>query len=423
MKKAMPILLIVAVLGIILQVVVTIFITEKAAEYVILTEDNEYRVSEKLEVIDDVSFYDFGVTDKDGNFYTFSLSENFNKQSEIITDIKYLESNNVKCVFPIYKREVTDDVSCLYNGEAVSYSYLKQINNTDIDFIVSKLKNDDYNHNSWDRATPSKVNLYSDGRGIDVYQENIMDDYVFLIWRYKGLYLLKHDESIIKDYLDFDVYDNSMSILVGKYYVTAVKRSNEFRVSELLYYNTKDLGKGTIELLDATSTNFYFNGVYKNKLYMTDVGAQKQYVIDPAFEKVSIAGSAESDFMSVVDGKVKRVSVSEFLKEPVYFTDTVQNEEISSKYGLGLEIYKDRQFYFFKTSDGAIYRAYEENPTQAELLFKFSNLTEWKVDNGDVMAVAGDTVYLYTDSEGLIPIAVNNELNYNHKNIVDFWKK
>ena len=34
----------------------------------------------------------------------------------------------------------------------------------------------------------------------------------------------------------------------------------------------------------------------------------------------------------------------------------------------------------------------------------------------------GDTVYFYNDNVGLRKIAVNSELNYNHKNIVDFFK-
>ena len=423
MKKGFPILLIIAILGLILQVVITIFITDKSAEYVILTEDNEYKITESLEVVDDVSFYDFSITDKNGDYYLLSMSDDFNKQSEIILDVKYFKSNEVTCIFPIYRRDKTGDVSCLYKGETVSYSYLKQINNVDIDSIVSKLKEENYNHNSWDRKVPEKVNMFSDSRGIDVYQDNILEDYIFIIWRYKGIYLLKHDKSLIKDYIEYDVYDNTLSALVGKYYVSAVKRTNEFRISELVYYNTKDLGKGKIELLDATSNNFYFNGVYKDKLYMTDVGVGKQYAIDPKFEKVTIAGSSQSDFMKVANGKVERVKAEEFLAEPVYFTDTVSNEKISAKYGIGTEIYKDRNFYYFRTSDGSVYRTYEKDVEKAELLFKFSNLVDWKVINGDIMAVAGDTVYLYTDDEGLIPIAVNSELNYNHKNIVDFWKK
>ena len=37
--------------------------------------------------------------------------------------------------------------------------------------------------------------------------------------------------------------------------------------------------------------------------------------------------------------------------------------------------------------------------------------------------VAKDTIYFFNEKTGLKKIAENTELSYNHKNIVDFWKK
>ena len=53
---------------------------------------------------------------------------------------------------------------------------------------------------------------------------------------------------------------------------------------------------------------------------------------------------------------------------------------------------------------------------------KFNNLTEWVVKNGDIMVVAGDMIYFYTEENGLLPLAKNSELNYNHYNICDFYE-
>ena len=39
------------------------------------------------------------------------------------------------------------------------------------------------------------------------------------------------------------------------------------------------------------------------------------------------------------------------------------------------------------------------------------------------MAIAKDTVYFYNEASGLNKIAVNPELNYNHINMVDFYKE
>lgn len=422
MKKAMPILLILGFLGLILQVAVNVFISEKMSEYTLKTSDNSYNITEHMEVIDNISYYDIGITDKDGIFYSLFIEEDFNKQTEVIRDIKTFKSNNLSCIFPIYRRNVTGNVTCLYNGESASYSYLKQNKNKDLESIVSKLKEEKYSHNSWDRKESTKTNLYNEGRQIDVYQDNILSDYVFLIWRYKGLYILKSDKSLIKDYLDADIYDNSMSAIAGRYYVTADRRSLDSSVSSFYYYNTKDLGKGSINMDEATSSDVYFNGVYDEKVYMTDIKNKKQYTIDPAYEKVVVVGNETDGFVSIVDGKKKKVDATEFLKEKVYFNGFVSNEKLTEKYGDKIEIKKDRDFYYFKTSDGKMYMAHEDKPDKAELLFKLDKITEWKVKNGDLLLAAGNTVYFYNEHEGLLPIAYNKELSYNNKNIIDFWK-
>ena len=58
-----------------------------------------------------------------------------------------------------------------------------------------------------------------------------------------------------------------------------------------------------------------------------------------------------------------------------------------------------------------------------ELLFKFTDVAEWKVKDGEILVVVGDRLYFYNDAQGLVLIAINNELKYNHFNICDFWKE
>lgn len=408
-------------LSLVLQVVVNVFVKEKDSKYVLKNGDIKYTIQENLSVIDDESYYDFNVVDSNELLYTFSFKADFNKQTEIIRDIEFVSTDNLSCIFPIYKHGQYSDVYCLYNGEQVSSSYLKQINNYDFLMVTNKLKTLKYSNNKWDTNIVKTTRLEEEGRGIDFYQENILDDYTFLMWKYKGLYILKNNDAVVKNFLEYDQYENNLSALVGRYYVT-VDYQESSAVSEFTYYNTKEFGRGKIVFPDKTSDNYYFNGVYNNKLYMTDIDAQKQYEIDPAYEKVVEVGNDEKGFMNLKDNKLVNVDASLFLEEKVYFSEYVTNDAISHKYG-DVYIIKNRKFYYFKTDDGRLYRAHEDNIEKTELLFKLDNFTEWKVKNGEVLAVAGDTMYFYNDVYGLLPIAVNSELKYNHYNICDFWKK
>ena len=237
MKKCLPILIVLVFLSLVLQVVVNVFVKEKDSKYVLKNGDIKYTIQENLSVIDDESYYDFNVVDSNELVYTFSFKADFNKQTEIIRDIEFVSTDNLSCIFPIYRHGQYSDVYCLYNGEQVSSSYLKQINNYDFLMVTNKLKTLKYSNNKWDTNIVKTTRLEEEGRGIDFYQENILDDYTFLMWKYKGLYILTNNDAVVKNFLEYDQYENNLSALVGRYYVT-VDYQESSAVSEFTYYNT-----------------------------------------------------------------------------------------------------------------------------------------------------------------------------------------
>lgn len=420
MKKTLPILLVLFAFALVLQYVVNMMINDHVVEYSIKTDDNSYIIKENFRYENDESFYDFTVTDENDLFFVFSFNEDFNKQEEIISDIKFFTTKDLQCIYPIYKRHETGNVSCIYQGQQVSYSYLEQINNYDIGVVTKQLKKMGYEHVDWETEEAAEVSV-EEAPSIKTYPDNVLDNYYFTMWNYKGLVILSNSHSTYRMYLSSDQYDNSNSALVGKYYVTVVNEETEL-FNYFVYYNVKDFGKGIINTDKGfnISRNFYFNGVYNNKLYLTDLETKKQIEVNPVSEKAVVVGNEKDGYLNLVDGELKTVKADEFLKGKVYFTNKVTDERFDE---LGaIEIIKENTSYYFITKDGGVYRSNEDKVYKPVLLFKLEGLTEWKVSNGDILAVAGNTVYFYTESVGLRKIAVNNELNYNHKNIVDFYK-
>lgn len=420
MKKVFPILMVLFIFTLIIQYIVNMLINDHFVEYSIKTDDNTYLVKESFRYINDESFYDFTIMDSNELFYTFSLNEDFNKQEEVITDIKFLSSGKLQCIFPLYKRHKSGNMSCIYDGKQVSHSYLRQINNNDILVLTKKLMDEGYEHTSWSNIDVKSTTV--NGKpSVTAYQDNILDNYHFVMWGYKGLMILGKNSATYRIYLPNDQYDNTNSALVGKYYISAVFDGSS-TISSFLYYNAKDFGKGVINIEKgySLSKNMYFNGVYKNKLYVTDLESKQQFEVNPYKEEAILIGSERVGFLSVVDGKLVNVKAEEFLKEKVYFEKDVVDNRLAS---IGaIDIIKENTSYYFITKDGEVYRCSEDNVYKPTLLFKLNKLTEWRVKNGDIMVVAGDTVYFYNDNVGLRKIAVNSELNYNHKNIVDFFK-
>ena len=419
MKKVFPILIILFALTLILQYVVNMMLNDHVIEYSIKTEDNSYMIKESFRYLNEESYYDFTVTDEKDLFYTFSFNEDFNKQEGVIEDIEFFTTKDLQCIYPIYKRNLTGNLSCIYKGNQVSYSYLEQIDNYDINLMTTKLKEMGYEHKDWEKETNKATNIENTVNTF-AYMDNVLDDYYFTMWGYRGVMIISNTHATYRVYLNQDQYDNKNSALVGKYYIT-VEDGNE-KFNYFVMYNVKDFGKGVIntEKNVIVSDNFYFNGVFKNKLYVTDLEHRQQLEVNPVTEKAIVVGNERDGFLTVKDGKLIKVKADEFLKENVYFVKPLVDERFKE---LGaIDIIKENTSYYFITKDGGVYRSSEDRIYKPVLLFKLDGLTEWRVKNGDILAVAGDSVYFYNVGVGLRKIATNNELKYNHKNIVDFWK-
>lgn len=409
MKKLLTIIVALGLFYLGLQFLINLLIVTHDVKYSVLTEDNNYEVSEYY----NKNGYFFNVLDKNRKKFSFYYVNIFNKQEKIIKNIKYYKSDDLICILPIYKRNIIGNLNCIYNNEQVSYSYLIQNNNTSINNIIDKMRKSGY-----DLGNNKSSNVKKNENGIFVYYNNIDSDYLYTMWFYKGMYIISRDKTIKKNLLENDSYENKYSSLVGKYYVTFnTDNKNNFRYYELIVYNIQDGGMKKIEL-DGVSLNSYINGVYDNKMYFTDLDSKVQYEVNPYNGTIN-----KLDNYKFYDNlEFKTIEKKDFFEKEMIFSDNIINKNISDKFG-NVEIKVDKDNYYFKTDDGRVYEVINNEYDNPVLLFKFNDLVEWKVKDGIISCVSGDTLYSYSNSMGLKPIVSNKELIYNYKNIYDYMKK
>ena len=83
--------------------------------------------------------YDILITK--GKFsYIYTLNNKFGKRKKIIREIKKVESNDLKCIVPIYKNNITKQIYCTLKDKQVSINYLVQTNNNDFRDVETKIK-------------------------------------------------------------------------------------------------------------------------------------------------------------------------------------------------------------------------------------------------------------------------------------------
>ena len=413
MKKILPILILLAFVAFIYQFLVNFFTTEHEVTYSLIANDQRhYTITEKYQKKGSHNYYSFLVQSKNKKKnYVMAIEEDFKKQDQIISDIKHYKKHNLECIFPIYQGESSYDVSCLLEGEQVSSYYLQQTSNEDFSYIIDKAKKDGYQEIYYqENATLEKED------NLSIYYDYIPESYIFTIWNYKGIDVVKSDGVENVKFLNSDYYENRLSTVVGNYYVTinTDNEEDELNYYQLIIYDLVDGGKSVVEV--DISQDSYFNGVSDGLLYITDPKAKKQYVLDPVDKKVW-----ESETIYEVSNSKLQEASKDFFDSVSVDNSIVFNKKITKKYDTK-EIKKDKDSSYFITNDGKIYCVIQdvEHPV---LLCQFDDIKEWQVHDDGVSFIVDDTLYLYTDFYGLKPILVNPEFPYNSKNIYHFIRE
>lgn len=418
MKKLLPILFLLGAAALIFQIFVQFFMRHHEIDYSIITKDNSYLIHEKLKVDGKKNTYYFKLVDDNQDTYIFNLEHDYNRQDEIVKDVKYFDDENLRCIFPIFKKGITGDIYCKSKKQQVSYSYLRQTNNSSLDNYIKKLKKSGYIANSWVRDTLPKKDLV-----YDIYRDNVKEDTIFTVWDYRGFYIINNKKVIKKDFLNHDQYENNLSYLTDNYYVSINTDLNSGNMYASFYlYDILNGGKGRVDLDEQISFNMYINGSYDGKFYYTDLNTKKQYALDPDKETVKEVGNVKDGFKSIQGKKLVTVSSKEYLKSNDIWTNDVVNNVLGNMYG-AKDVKKSNDMYYFVTDTGDFYKTDKLNLKNSVLLFHFDSVSEWKVKGDNIMVVSGDTMYYYDDVYGLLPIVTSNEFIYNYKNICDFYVK
>lgn len=415
MKKMVTVVLLLGAIALIYQFFVSCVISRHDAAYSIKTSDNSYMVKENYKKEKSFHMYSLLIEDKDKNVFAAIYNVDLNRSSRIIKDVKEYSDGNLICIAPILKDKKIENLSCTLDKKQVSVSYLHQIGNTSINKFVDNLKQDGYTFNN---EIDLNNNISSTTSNISTF-DNLEDNLYVTMWGYKGIYLLNQNKIEYKDYLSKDSYFNTYSILCDKYYVSL--DTDESEIGAFYVANIKDGGKAHIDFDFSLSKNSYINGIYKGKIYITDIDRRVEYAINPATEKIEEVGSGKKS--KYFDGEsLKEVDISELVNEKKYFIYEKIDEKISSKYS-GLNLIYSHDSYYYKDSNNNVYQVLKDFPDYKILLFKFDDFKEMKVVNNNVFGIVGDTVYMYNNNIGLRKVAQNRELVYNYQNIYDIYYK
>jgi len=367
---------------------------------------NDYSVEETFYIKNKNHWYDLIINDKK-NTFIFSLNKKIDKKKTIIKNIKIYKKNDVTCILPIYKKKVESNLICNYKNKQISNDYLQKENNSDFNEILKKSKIKLSTKNS----TKTKY------KNIYVYKNNIENNHKYIIWAYKGIYILDKNEINYKKIIDYDIYDNLMATVVDYYYVL-FENTSVNGIEKIYYYNIKKDKLDSFKLDKKINKDSYINGVVDNKIYITDKKDKKEYCLNIKKKELNEVGNEEKGYLKYLNEEKQILTKSDFFMKNQYFeNETIKDNTLKYK-----DLKKEYNYYYY-LDNNKMYKSLEKNKKHSILLFELNDIKEWRVIDRNIIIVSGNSLYLYNEQTGLKKILESNELTYNYKNICSFWKK
>lgn len=362
-----------------------------------------YKITESFYIENKKHTYNFIIKNKK-NTYSFTINNNISKRKKIIKDIKIYKKNNLTCIIPIYKtKRVKKNIYCLKNNLQTSNYLLKDSKEFQKIVKENKIK---------EISTSSKTTKYKE---ITIYKNNINKNEVFLIWNYKGLYVIKNNNYLYHKILNRDLYDNVMSTTISEYYYLFDNRDVD-GIKDVYYYNIDKDKLKKITLEESINKSAYINGNHKNYIYITDIKSKDEYRLNIKNNKLEKVNKDDTNYLIYKNNKEKRVNKREFFNQNNYFSNyEIINTSISSE-----KIREEKDYYYYYENNGFYKQLVNGNK---ELLFIIDSVNDWKIINNNILIINNGIMYRYNEENGLEKILKSNELKYNYLNIYSYYNK
>ena len=276
MKKYIRLLIVIIIL-----ICIFIYFKNKAINYEIDYVIDDYQVKEKYDKKN--KYYSYTV-DKDEYTFYFAINHSYLSKRKLVNKVNSINNDDQLCINVETKIGNTETI-CEKNKEYENLSLKEDIKYETID-------------------------NYED---IKIYDKS----YEYYEWNGYGLtnIVTKKEYKV----LEKESYNNSLSYKYDNYVLFAnYDEKNEF--NKFYIFNVKTKKFNVLKLKKAISYDSYFQGVYKEKIYLFDRNKSTQYSID--LKKKQITKTSDSEGAIYFDGEVSHKPLNNFKYNDLYFKNT-----------------------------------------------------------------------------------------------------
>ncbi len=325
----------------------------------------DFKIEEKY--LKEKDSYEFLI--KKGNIvYPYIILNNYLRERNLINDIKVYTDKDEVCILP--------------ESDALSFYPLCSLNEEVYSANLSNIK-----------TAFQYKKLSKDNRKYKDITINTIADFSFLLFNYKGFYLINQDKTNNINLFKQDVY--KMDLIYQKdNYLLIPDYNQEFYFNKFYLINMLN---GKIKEVDSESDISFdsvFLGDYKNKVYLLDQKEEQEYSID--LKKLKIKNI---DFQILENNKFIKKSYKEIVRDHLNFLP--------------------QNIFDYRLENNTLYLVIEGTKVKISNK-KVDKIVE--IIDDTVFYLEGDKLYLYAKDYGEILLLSNFEWNFNNNNMIFIYQ-
>jgi len=337
--------------------------------------------------------------------FNYQIYDKFNNK-KIVKDVYYFKNDEYTCIYPIFANNYKVDIKCNYKDYYYNYVDLVGVSD-DLDEFASSI--DEYDIEDFVDSN----NKYEEYKGIKLYKDNMLDNYILSFTNLKGISVIKDNIKNINIF-DSDLYTRKISGYSGKYYFTA-KYTGKHNFREIYIYDLTNYKCATVKSNENISTNSYVQGIVDNEVYIYDIDNEKQYKLYLKKNKIEEIRNKNKKIDYYTGNGWTTISIAKANNEYLFgdgFKNDFDGYDIINKYGN----YKSGFYYLLKKGNNnyEVYRASVMNKNVIEYLFDVENPNSLVFVQDTVFFIKNNNIYYYNQTKGVRKVIEYDELLFNN---------
>ena len=401
MKRIIKLLITIFILIIFFELITFIFKTHHEITYNLKDQNEKYKVTE---IYKNKKYY-LKIENKTYK-YSFEINNTFHKRKKIIKKIYTYNIDKTKCIYPQTKNKENQETNIICSKDNKTYSYLNYQDK--LTSFIKKLQKQGITSPSWKKQSNSTKNIEI----LSAYQKSINPNTHILIYKYNGFYNISNKKLEIIKLFKNDTYINTLGTNIDRYYIIP-NYNQKYDYNQLYIIDMKTGKVKTRDIKQKISKDSYINGIINNEIYLFDKDELKQYKISKKGKKVEEVGNKNQGVL-YYNLKFETKDVYTFRDNNIKFKITNDYIKQIEKNTSIKFIEKQNDTYYYATKEGNVYY-YNTNNKIKVLLFN-KNIKDFKLIKETLFFIENDTLYSYSQQEGIKKLLTYKELSFNWDN-------